>query len=1265
MNSGPSSHPEKQLISPALQPNNPELVTAVEIQQWADRSHAKTAFPELMRRLLGQTPGITNLDIRAHEGVAAPGWDGAASSAGSAYLPAGELRFEFGTNKKIKSKAQSDYDKRLEKLGSDSSKFVFIFATPRSWPNGQERAKERRSEQEFADVKVIDSQRLEGWLQETPSVHYWLSEQLGRNPRKVQTLQAWWLSLQKNSVTQTPPQFYVARRESQSQNLINALQDDRRATPVSVSSTDARDVLAFVYATLQNHTSLLERALIVTDQNAWDHLVEFKKSLLLIPRFNNADVASALAQEHRVLVVIDCESRSKDDNTIVLPKVGRHEAAEILRQEGIDFRQAERMTVLARRSMGALLRMNSKNPDIQKPAWLRDPKAVEILAPLVLIGAWEDGDDRDKNHIERFCGASMSDIRSLVNSLRDQVDSPFLLSGTVWRLVDPVDAAQLLLPMIDPEVIERWRYLAFDVLLAADPRIGLEVTQSIVADIRGIRPECSDTLRKHIAEGLSLAAATSNTLEPQVRCLVKQLLEASFSDQTGETLMSLVSSLHSLAEAAPNEFLSAISEDLNKETPVIWTLFRKSHSGNLPFGSIPRYQYLLRALENLCWSKDYYGFAAMLLAGLADLDPDDHLSNLPFESLLKVTTGCIVQSAASVDDKIAVIQEVIRRYPKVGERLTLSLLESDQHMIVSTTGPRFRDWVLPSEDVTYDELYRFVQVTLDLAIETAGDRSERWIQLIELIRHLPKERREMLVQSIFEIVQSASSSWTDDGRHSMWSVLTAEISHHEAHPDAIWAVPNVDLKPLRQAVCILAKPGDPRQYTGLFGWTIDLVVDGLSWNDDGYNAALKSAQEVAIEDVASQGVDAVSLLIKHVERPEIVGELLVDVNTITDVDIASWLEDNKPSHLRRAGQAYVSMMSRKRGVEWLVDFLAKINSDLAGHSAIVAAIPMENRFWDWVETLEESVIAAYWRTADHRWIPENQCDIAVKFLLRYNCPWRALDVLFRMENDDETVVDSAMIVSVLKSCRSSEEDVDVQHYGYVVSVLLNRLEVTSPDDPDLPGLEFCFFDFVGGDHDPSDALYSLLEGRPDEFVALVESSHSRKVQEGEESTAVDVAFAKLSHSVLYHWKMLPGVRESGVVDGDYLSNWVTQCRALFNDHDDGGVGDRAIGRVLASSPEGQDGIWPAEQVRAVIESLKNEDVEAGFMAGRYNQRGVSVRPIYDGGRFERIQAQEYRSAAKQLTIRWPRTSRILRQMADSYEWDAIHLDKWDERLADE
>ena len=101
-------------ISPALPGGNPELISANELNQWADREDSKTAFPELVRRLLAQTPGITSLDMRAHEGTSAPGWDGSAASIGSAYLPAGELRFELGTNKQVKRKADSDYVKRHE-----------------------------------------------------------------------------------------------------------------------------------------------------------------------------------------------------------------------------------------------------------------------------------------------------------------------------------------------------------------------------------------------------------------------------------------------------------------------------------------------------------------------------------------------------------------------------------------------------------------------------------------------------------------------------------------------------------------------------------------------------------------------------------------------------------------------------------------------------------------------------------------------------------------------------------------------------------------------------------------------------------------------------------------------------------------------------------------------------------------------------------------------------------------------------------------------
>ena len=139
-----------QSLPPAFNSNSPELISAIELSQWADRSDSKTSFPELVRRLLAQTPGITGLDMRAHEGTAAPGWDGRATSTGSPYLPAGELRFELGTNKQVKSKADSDYVKRTQELGDEARQYVYIFATPRNWSKGRQWADERRKEQKLS-----------------------------------------------------------------------------------------------------------------------------------------------------------------------------------------------------------------------------------------------------------------------------------------------------------------------------------------------------------------------------------------------------------------------------------------------------------------------------------------------------------------------------------------------------------------------------------------------------------------------------------------------------------------------------------------------------------------------------------------------------------------------------------------------------------------------------------------------------------------------------------------------------------------------------------------------------------------------------------------------------------------------------------------------------------------------------------------------------------------------------------------------------------
>lgn len=878
-----------QSLSPALRNNSPELISATELNQWADRSDSKTTFPELLRRLLAQTPGITGIDMRAHEGTAAPGWDGRATSTGSPYLPAGELRFELGTNKQVKSKADSDLTKRVGELGDEARQYVYVFATPRSWPNGQQWADERRKEQKFADVKVVDAHTLEGWLQATPAVHYWISEQLGRQPRGATMLSAWWGRFQKELDTTIPLQFFRARRNEEVKKILNELDTDALGRPVSIKTSCVDDALAFTYAALLERDEFVEHTVLVNDHAAWSRLVESPTPLLLIPRFDAPDIGAAMDRGHRVLTIInDATEYSADNATISLPKIGRQEAAELLRQEGVDFRRAERLVALGRRSMTAFIRSISRNPVKQKPAWLADTDTATILAPLVLVGAWEDGNTRDEEHVRTLVGMPMKDIHRLLVSLCQQADAPFMQSGGLWRLVDPVDAARLLLPMLESEVIQPWETSVRDVLLDRDPYRNMDVSEQLRAQLQGVHPGQSETLRKHTAEGLVLAALSSDELARAASGIVKRLLDEAFADDTGQVLGTLAPALPVLAEAAPDEFLTVVSADLSKSSPTARTLFRDSEKGT--FGPSSLHPDLLWALENLCWSSDYYGRSAMALAALVDvdIDRDDRRGNRPIESLEKITVGWTTQSAANIDDKIKVLQAINRRYPEVGWELTLLLLQPSHSSIISSTGPRYRDWELPSGPVTYDEMAKFHAALADEIVAAATSRADRWTALIDAGNRIPAEARTKILDHLAHEVPVGS--WNSEDRHTVWAALTQQIDHQQHYADATWAMTDQEIAHMREIAQALEDPSDPRRYSYLFQWEWDILIDGRRYNDDGFDESADRARRDAIKNVAEIGIDAVRSLVKDVERPDLVGAYLAITGSLDDASVVGWID---------------------------------------------------------------------------------------------------------------------------------------------------------------------------------------------------------------------------------------------------------------------------------------------------------------------------------------------------------------------------------------
>ena len=103
--------------------------------------------------------------------------------------------------------------------------------------------------------------------------------------------------------------------------------------------------------------------------------------------------------------------------------------------------------------------------------------------------------------------------------------------------------------------------------------------------------------------------------------------------------------------------------------------------------------------------------------------------------------------------------------------------------------------------------------------------------------------------------------------------------------------------------------------------------------------------------------------------------------------------------------------------------------------------------------------------------------------------------------------------------------------------------------------------------------------------------------------------------------------------------------------------DDLLGKALGSSPHGNDGLWPHESVRDVLEQFGHIEAFAqGFVSGKREMRGVTSRRPGDGGEQERSIAASFSEAQRALAVSHPCTSRLLGLLAEDYRADGAWHD---------
>lgn len=1249
----------------------PGLATRDDLLNWPSIV-AAGEFPRLIRRLIWETvPDVVRLGFPAGSGTSAGSWDGSVRTiAGNTYVPAGLSVWELSVQASgIAAKADGDYDKRTGTPdGSPISEAVYVEAMLRPWTDRRDWAKGKCGQNRWKNVFGYGVDDIEEWLETAPVTHSWVSEMLGLAPHGYHAAERWWRGWAGETSPVLPAGVVLAGRTEPVQVLKGRLEGAPAITTIRGGTVD--EVLAFVAAALDEWADAGDpqwrsRTAFVDQVASWRALAGRPGAPILVAATAEVAAEAALGAPHHIVIPVAAASA-----TIDLPSIEPGGAAEALRNKGLGEAAVEQVARLARRSLLAMRRSLATNPELHTPAWASDPSRT--LRGLLLAGRWNQDREADRIAVSDLVSDSYDALREDLAAL-SRASDPFITQiGPAWMLTAIQDAWIQLRETIRRDDLDRLEPVVRRVLLERDPALDLPPEDRWRAAVSGKNLAHSSDLRRGVALTLAALGAHGEVIETEhggngatwAARVVGELLRGANADPAGDMWNSLAGVLPLLAEAAPDAFLDKVRDASRGEAPVIAAMFIESGSP-MTGGGLAYLQQLLWALEMLAWSPDYLGRVAQQLARLAEIDPGEARSSSPFDSLVTIFFLQRPETSVPAAGRREVIEGLRVRHPEIAWRLMLALLPSPFALHGSPRGAEFRDWK-PQErtTVTVAEWLDGVQILVGHLVADAADDTRRWRQILETLPSLPEADRGRIRAALSARVEGGTLD--HDGQEELWEDVRRLIAQHRARSDSDGFLPVGELDALQEIEQALAPSEPVDRHRWLFARQLPELGD-LRRSDPAYEAALRTSRIDAVREIEESGFDAVRELAASAACPGIVGACLAEA--VADKYRAELLVLISGQSADRAlAQGWLTERFRQAGWIWLDALIAEL---LAPEQLALALLASRDypKAWQVADEHGDLVGQVFWKNFSISGLGARfgHAGEAANRLAQVGRVAAALELAnIYLANLGDGSVD--LLIGLLgKFASGYRSDPEVGLVGqYEFESLFEYLDQHA--DPgrsnEVARLEWVFLGGLG--FEPSARrLREALTTEPELFVQVMlftwrasdaepeDDGQDDSVRpEGEPLTEEESQRVLSGYALLTSINRVPGAGPDGRVDIDALRRWTGQVLDLAATSGRRRIAEILIGQMLAAAPEDDDGTWPCEAVRDLLEELQSERAEQSLAAKLYNSRGVTSRGLEDGGGQEQLLVDRYKARAETFSNRWPQTSAVLRRLAAMYETDA-------------
>lgn len=1257
-------------------------VSRDDLLQWADSSEGPAQLPYLIRRLIRETGNqVSAAHIPAGSGVSIGGLDGLVLAAGrQQYVPEGTSVWEFSTKKASQAKATSDYNKRTSVPGGTPvSESTYIQVSCRPWTKCQRWAEDRTAECRWKAVKAYNVDDIEDWLETAPGTRAWFLELRGRPMDGIQTATDWWAGWLASTTQPLDEEVLLAGREHQAEELI------RRATSgpgVLTIGGDVRvdEIKGFLAACAarsakQDIPRFAEQLLFIDNEHSLRRVLKEAHSLTLM--VNSANLAETLtAGPHRILVPVTASARGD----IVLPLVSNSKITTVLTSRGVDFHLASDLGYLGRRSILALRRRLAVKPEIHSPTWAA-PGADSVIRRALLLHSWNDAWEGDRRVVSELTGMDFESTAHRLIQLRELPHDPMIstIDGN-WHVVSPVDAWLLLAHQLNRTDLEKFRMICLTVLGEIDPVLDLAQENRWRAGIDGIRHQYSPSLRKGLAKTLALLGTfgdsvqtgSGTTGETWARRIVAELLKTANEDSSLKTWTSLGPVLSLLAEAGPTPFVAALEGGLRGSPPLLANIFTDSSRDQFGSPHSSPHTFFLWALETLAWSPEHFTDAMSLLAHLATLDPGGEWSNRPSASLAQTFFPVHPNTSATAEQRLATIDRLRRRFPDVAWELMFALLPNGRGFQMIHRGPDYRNWKQHEElSISRGEYRQFISAVTERLIADLGSVVSRHIALIKRLHNLPSRQRE----EFLDLLNKQADGMPEEEKASLWNELRSFAADQREFPDANWTLSESELSKVDLTVASLRPSLATVRHRWLFGNGVITIGDATRRDDYvAYAKLVSDHRRDAVSDILGQeGFAETVAFAGGCEAPDIVGVALAQATRDPRYDhLLVEMLDDESEKVAALALGYFGQRMLEESDSWLDQILTDHSEASPLSKARLLRATRSPESWKRAEDLGADVWREYWTEFSYFGLGENlnYLSYIARQLTDVNRPSAALDLLAMYSHSGQESADHAVAIAdslegLMARGKSPDPEFRLLHsydFDALFRVLSNHRE--SMGASRIVRLEWYFLPALG--HEPNArTLHQTLAEDPVFFVEMIKMafrSKSREPQNDFQNSEVAQQLAENAYTLLSSWSVCPGKTPDGTLDQDGLRAWVTEARRLLAEADRAEIGEQFIGEALASAPAGSDGIAPCPEVRELLEEWENRDIETGLEIRIYNNRGVVTRDPQGGGDLERSAASKYREQEEALRDRWPRTARIFRYLADSYEAEAKGEDSQSERF---